>query len=490
MLSDLKTAHAISDFIKTYDEVFNVDDFIRVLKDKGVKITKKHAEDVLRSSDYVFALVNNEFVTRAGVFSGRWFSFMPSREEVEKDEFLIGHRCMPFVNPDINPDSVSVYSKNGILESHATVFSMNLAFDVFAFYGEGYVLPYIFNDNANDEVRLQSIQYQMPEKIKLTSWPLSGLCADGETFEYGDRVLCRVVDWDNNVVEMQILKNESKGFVVSNTAIARNEWYSYFEEGLLKSFDRNGPTGSIEEQLALLFLENQEQLCNKTCGSSEEFLKHTKKIGFSPFGVETRIWRVGEDVPYIGEWNKNFEKEVIMNDLSMTFSPQVIDAFLENNIYKSTKNEKTEEIQDIIRKVFPSNLKMSQEERGLLLLNIEKRNDILEKEYNQFDDYKIAKVRQRVLELFTEVNALLCEIGCSGLDMEDFPQQEMVILTQLFTHIVRVLEEIQNSFMRESFPIADVNMSLDGMEETFESIGETLAASLKVNRIKGFELIK
>jgi len=490
VLSDFKTAHAISDFIKTYDQVFTIDDFIQNLKEKGVKITKKRADETLHSSEYVFALVNNEFITRCGVFSYRWFSFMPSREEVEKGEFIIGHRCMPFICPDVNPDHISVDNGKGVIQSNKTAFSMNLALDVFALYGEGYVYPYIFGDSANDEYELSSIKYQVPEKIKLTSYSLKDLCKKGETFEYGDRILCRVTDWQCSVVEMSVQKNDAKGYVISNSAIKRNEWYSYFENGLLSSFDKNGPASSIEEQLALLFLENQEQLCTKDCGSCEEFLRHTKKIGFSPFGVESRIWRSGEDVPYIGEWNKNFEKEVVMNDLSLTFSPQIIDAYLENNLYKASKKETPEEIADLIRKVFPSHLKMSPEERSLLLLNIEKRNDILKKEYNEFEDYKIAKLRERILNLFTEVNALLCEIGCSGLSMEIFPQQEMVILTQLFSHIVRLLEEIENTFMRENFPIADVNLSLDGMEETFESIGGTLASSLKVNRSKGFELIK
>ena len=328
------------------------------------------------------------------------------------------------------------------------------------------------------------------EKIKLTSYSLKDICKKGQTFEFGDRILCRVIDWQCCIVQMWVVKNDAKGYVISNSTIKRNEWYSNFEKGLLRSFDKNGPTGSIEEQLALLYLENHEDLCIEECGSAEEFFRHTKKIGISPFGVESRIWRIGEDVPYIGEWNKRFEKEVIMNDLSLTFSPQVIDAYLEDNIYKASKGDEIEALPDIIRKIFPTNLKMSSDERNQLLLNIEKRNDILKKEYNQFEDYKIAKIRQRILDLFTEVNALLCEIGCSGLDMKDFPQQEMVIITQLFSHIVRLLEEIENSFMRENFPTADVSLSLEGMEETFEQIGSILVSSLKINRSKGFELVK
>ena len=59
--------------------------------------------------------------------------------------------------------------------------------------------------------------------------------------------------------------------------LEREEWYSNFEKGLINGFETNGPVSSIEQQLAFLFLENQQELCIKNCGSAEEFLKHTKK---------------------------------------------------------------------------------------------------------------------------------------------------------------------------------------------------------------------
>ena len=120
-------------------------------------------------------------------------------------------------------------------------------------------------------------------------------------------------------------------------------------------------------------------------------------------------------------------------------------------------------------------------------MNIEKRHDILTKVYNQFEDYKLAPLRQRVLELFSQVSELLCSIGCSGLKLEEFPQQELVILVQLFSHIARIVEEMENEYIKENFPFDDVELSLNGMEETFEDIGAFLynaLDSLTYNSIK------
>ena len=133
---------------------------------------------------------------------------------------------------------------------------------------------------------------------------------------------------------------------------------------------------------------------------------------------------------------------------------------------------------------------ISSAERRLVLLNIEKRNDILERMYNQFIDYPVAQMRKRILRLFTRVSELFCAIGGSGISAEDFPQQELVILSQLYSHVVHLLEEVENVYIRAQFPTEDVSLSLEGMEETFEEISGILFSALENNRFKGFEIVK
>jgi len=486
---DFKASSAIASFFRQQIDLFTVEDFIRSLKEQGVKISKNQAEEVLHSSNYVFPLVDGQYITRAGVFVGRWFSFKPSKEEVDKGIIILGHRCMPFVNPELPPDSIVVMNNEKIVEPSVATVSMNLAMDVFALFGEGYVIPYIFNDKGNQSIPLTSVQYNLPNEINLTCWSIKEIAGD-EDFVFGDRFLCRVTDWENCVVEMVVQKNCLKQMVVSDEAIQREEWYSHFEQGLIEGFDKHGPSESIEEQLSLLFLENQEQLCIPFCGSIEEFLAHTTKIGFEMYGVETRIWRKGEVIPYTGKWNSYIESsELIISEIARSFSPQVMDAYLEDNIYAEMKNGKCQKIEEIMTQVFPQNIKMTSSERKLLLLNLEKRNDILKKNYNRFSDYSIGDLRKRIITLFSQVNNLFCTIGTSGISIDLFPQQELVILSQLFGHMIRLLEEIENVFLRNDFPIADVTLSLDGMEDTFDDIKGSLKSALESNRYKAFEIV-
>ena len=492
---DFRTNNIIEEYLTQQLDVFTVDDFYKHLKGQGIKVSKVDVKEILQISDYVFSLGNNEYITKAGVFTNRWFSFKPSREEVEKGYILIGHRCMPFVSSDVSPDSICIMSGTQPIESEPQTFTMNLALDTFALYGGGYVLSYIFSDKNNTAVPLSSVQYSMPQEMQLTGWPLKKI-SGAENFKYGDRILCRVLSWCDGVVEMTAQSSGLSEFVISDEAVQREEWYTHFENGLLESFDRNGPTASIEEQLAYLFLNHLEELCIRNCGSVEEFLAHTTKIGFEPYGVETRIWRKGESVPYIGKWNEpGFDRGMLLSDMALTLTPKVIDAILEDRIYdksrsKKKRTEESEDFEEVLKKIFPNMAMISSTERRLVLLNIEKRNDILEKMYNQFTDYPIAPIRKRILSLFTRVGELFCEIGGSGIDVETFPQQELVILSQLYSHVVRLLEEVENVYIRPQFPTEDVSLSLDGMEEHFEEISGILFSVLERNRFKGFGIVK
>ena len=192
------------------------------MRAKNVKLSRTEALDLLHSSNNVFTLVNEEFVTRAGVFTNYCFSIKPSKEEIRKDRLIIGHRCMPFVNPDIYPADIRIVANDKIVPPTKESFSMNLALDTYSFFGEGYVLPCIINDKANDDFDLKSVVNSLPNQIKLTCWPLSQIA--GKKVKYGDRLLCKVVEWEGySKVEMVLLEKESDGLQLTTSDIFDND---------------------------------------------------------------------------------------------------------------------------------------------------------------------------------------------------------------------------------------------------------------------------
>lgn len=477
----------INKFLKDKDTIFTSKDFCTYMKSVGIKVSRREAEYFLGSYGAVFELWDNNYISRASVFSGKYFSFKPSREEIEKGYFIIGHRCMPFCRNDVSPDSFIILSGDKILESKAVDFSTNLALDSFTLFGDGFVIPYILNDKNNKSVTFNSIECSLPSSFTLTAWPLAEL-ENGYNIEYGDRILCRIVDWQRDIVEMTVIKNQANNLVVTRDDIEREEWYSVFEKGMLDSLNKFGPTSSIEEQLIYLFVENQEKLCVRNCGSTEEFLIHTSKIDFEPYGIESRIWRVGESVPFVGEWNKVDVKNQLIYNLSIIFTPAIIDSYIKNSIYLERKKRHFISNTRLMESIIPDYFLSSNEERNVVLLNIEKRRDILREEYNPFVDYSIAEVRKRILTLFSKVCSILCLIGCSSGKVSDFPQQELVILSQIFGQLVRVLEEIEADMGNNRFFETDFAYTLTGIEETFDGVCGVLKAAAEKINMKGFEI--
>ena len=53
----------------------------------------------------------------------------------------------------------------------------------------------------------------------------------------------------------------------------------------------------------------------------------------------------------------------------------------------------------------------------------------------------------------------------------------------------RMIEEMENVFIGDQFPVDDVLLSLEGMEETFTDIRGTLQSSIDVNTYKNIKLV-
>ena len=481
----------INSYFANQKDVFTAQDLNHYLRSCGIKLSKDNILDILETSNLVFPLMHEEFITRAGVFSNKWFSFRPTREEVKKGMFMIGHRSIPFTNPNVTPDRyviVDGLTKRKIAPSSAT-FSMNCTTDCFSLFGEGYVLPIIFNDYNND-LQLAELKNVMPQEVKMTAWPISALTGS-QGFRFGDRILCRITDWSKNIIELFVQRNEPDNMVVTQEELDRKDWYSLLEERMIQSFERHGPLTSVEEQLSLLYLENQQDLCTEVCGSIEEVLLNTKNIKFVPYGVESRLWKAKTDIPFLGPWNQLSAEAFLVSEFYSVFSPNVMEVYLIDYLSSAKTKIKLSEITvDFLHSIFPPFEQLEEDEQKFILLNMKKRYDIILRNFNPFAEPEIAAVRKQVLDLYTRVALILSSLSKSGLELECFPQQDLIVLLQLFDHMTRMIDELGLNATSQNFPIDDVLLSLEGMEETFTDVGSSIKTALDVNTYKKIKVIE
>ena len=293
---------------------------------------------------------------------------------------------------------------------------------------------------------------------------------------------------------MMILHSDETRFDKGEVGEKRIEWFAELEKRLLDCFEKRGPMTSIEEQLVTVFFENRRTLCVPYCGSTEELLfKHTNKISFEHYGVETRLWRKGEEVPAFGKWNSTLA--VLNNELkkNITFAEYTLNSIPEfvydQIILDALYQKKTDYIKFALDFICRDDFSLDDIQLQKIILSLKERYAILQKDYNWFADQTLGTVRKKTLELYGNVSSLVRKIDFLGELILNLPSQEVVVLAQLHGHILRMIETIASDPTAEETADA-LLLSLDGMEWNFEDIKGTLESSLAKEKQSQFKVIK
>lgn len=203
------------------------------------------------------------------------------------------------------------------------------------------------------------------------------------------------------------------------------------------------------------------------------------------------MWRKNEDVPAIGIWNSRTEViedsdcKIRDNYDKQPASTYVVDCFLKNMIFQE-KND----LEELFRHVYPNSHMYNPEQQKSLLLNLKSRHGILCKTYNRFADFEIGNIRSKALELYEQVSELVSSIDLSGIKLSVFPQQPLVILSQILTHVTHILEIMETAPSCILAEAEEINLSVQGMEFNFEEISVLLKNVLAKETRKGFSVVK
>ena len=482
-------SHFIEHFLRTYLDTFTVRDFVKHLATKGIRMSEKQALDYILSTPYVYQLDAKTFITKAGVFTGVYFSIKPTAAEIAQKMFVIGDRCLPFVDEEMLPSQMMFWIDEDELDVKTGVFDSDFAIDAFQLFGEEYAPQYIAADPANADVNFVDRNFELPANVSLTGFDLEPLIRY-YNFKEGDRLLCHITDWDMGIVCVEVIHSHNDVFDTGVQASKRLEWYALLEESLLNSFNDVGPCSSISEQLEIVFFDQRDRLCEPDCGSIEEYLsRYAKKVGLEHYGVETRLWYKGKEVPAIGTWNDEQLKFaagidwVTLEMRALYTTPEcVYDEYLKD-MYFSRKDS----LDELLDYMYTEDFSFTKAQRNRLLLHISERNAILSPCYNWFADQKKGPVRHDTLALYREVSALAYRIECSGGELEKYPQQELVILSQLNSHLLRMISSFETDEHVEQDSDA-LMLSLEGMRCTFEDIEGTLEAAYQSQRLGQFKV--
>lgn len=477
-------------FFRCYEMPFTEKEIKALLNSLGISATIKEVREFLRSEPNVLELDNGKFLTRSAAFTGELFSFLPAKKEFDQGVFVVGDRFMPFIDPEIVSSSCSLYINGRKIPRKTGTFDREFALELFKLYGDEFAAQYVASDAAND-FNLSDNDFELPPTVKLSGFDLNFL-KQGFGYNKGDRILCCVTDWDSCKLNLMVIHENEKSFKKGENVEKRFEWYNKVEEFFTESLKKFGPLGSIEDQLVSLFFDRREELCVPYCGSIEEFLNKSKKIDFEPFGVETRIWFKDEYVPALGEWNKKDIAKVKDNSSVLDFDDFYLldfpDYVLEQYIYDALFDKAKSVPVSVIKNIKHDEFVFSDEVESRLYVEISECYDEIKNEYNWFADQKVGPVRKSALDLFFNVSVLVRKIDYYNTNLENFSQQELVILSQLYNHIQQMLQAINFDPAIDDI-IDDYEASLEGMEWSFEQIKPVILDCLEKDKKKSFKLV-
>lgn len=484
-------------FLRTQCGAFTVKDVMTGLDAIGIKTDSRDITSFLITYPSVFALQNGKYVTRAGAFTDANFSIRPTKAEIQGNYLLVGHRCIPFVDYENPAGNIRLLFGNDILPQKEMEFNLNDALSFFSLYGEENALQYMLSDVAANQTIRTHMEEEPPKRIKLTVVDMTDVYKTCN-FQVGDMLSASVVDWNKSIVAIKpMCEKRTSPFQTLPVDNKRAKWCSVLENALLESFILYGPGLSIEDQLAKVFFTYHYDLCNTSADTIEHFIKTTKKIGIEYYGVETRLWYKGKDVPAIGAWMSTEDEEdddtqftylygcIHNSPLQFPVLQEVLDACILDCLF-----QKIEVNHNILKKLFPENLVLSEIEQKSILKIVYDRKEVLEKKYNWFADYECGAIRSRLLSLYTQIVSFVYELDNVKFSLQTLPQQPIVILTQLLNHSRFMLELIVNNNEISKDDLTVVDVSIENMKYNFDEVFMELSTAVLKQHKKQFSLVK
>lgn len=490
MLMNVEAENLLYQFLRCQYDVFTVEDVLEGFLTVGLNESAEDIASFLLMCPSVFALDGGGYLSKAGVFTDALFSIKPTKMEIQKGILIPGHRCVPFVDSDCPSGNIDFIFDGKVLPHKIITLPLQEALPYFSLYGEEYAVQYIMADPANssDEINF----CDLPSQVKLTVTDFSKIYKDFN-FAPGDTFLASVIDWSRSFVGIQpMISEKNTPFEQNPLDSKREQWYLNLENALCKSFELFGPGVSIDDQISKAFFLGFDKLCVKSCGTVEQFIRQTKKIGFEPYGVESRLWLKGLEVPAVGSWidygnNSGNDIYGTVKESQNTYPilTSVLDSWIMDELYSKKEND-----EKLIENLFPENYILTESERIDIKEKIYSRKNYLKSRYNWFADFEAGDIRHRVLLLYRKIITLVYDIDSLNSDLNTMPQQSLVILMQLMNHSRFMLEAFLNVEEIDSSEIVNYGASLDGMEYNFDEVAVELRAALSKQIKTKFSMFK
>jgi len=486
-MMELDQEEALYEFLENSTEPFTLEEITVYVQSSGQKRNKRLALEVasyLEARKIAFRQDNRHWVSRRCCFEKAVFVITPSRLELLNGILIPGHRCVPFANPLVMPHRYQFIWKNGPVPVTTTEAPPEDLYPYYCIYGEEFAPQYIARDNPENENAFNSDPYEDPPEVSIHTLDMRGIYREC-SFVPGDRFVVRTLDWKNCRFEL------TKAGKDEWSKVDLNNWLKTAEDGFEDSFALLGPGASTEEQIAFAYWFGGKRMRDIPAYSLEEFLfEKTNRVEIVPYGIETRFWFAGKDIPdsknlqnYTVPPDRTFIEDLLFKK-NIPVSEFVILSYIRDAFFRNEKD-----IDQVINRLIPPVIHLDEAEWDIIADYISDGMEDFFKGYSLFLDQAAGPVRQRVAELHTAVIELSAKLQKGEMESAWLPKHTFIVLSQIQGHAAALLEDLAFDESPDESDIAAMDNSLDSMIDTYNDIKEMIGSAMDNFRRSSFTVI-
>ena len=484
---ELDQEEALYEFLENTIEPFTLEDITNYVKNSPDpwkyllasvhKRNKKLPAEIaayLNHRKIAFKLSNDQWVSRRGYFESASFVITPSRVELANGILIPGHRCIPFAHHLTLPHRYKFFWKGNPIPVTTTEAPPEDLYPYYCIYGEEFAPQYIAMDNAKNEEAFNADMYEDPPEVSIHTLDMRVIYRECN-FVPGDRFVVQIIDWKESIFEIEKVDKDRW------SSVDLDDWQVAAEAGFKMSFETLGPGATTEEQISFAYWYGGERMKNVPSYSLEEFLYiKTNQIETVPYGIETRFWFAGKDIPDVrGLQNpatpldRTYIEELLYKK-NIPVSEYVILSYIRDSFFRNEKD-----IFNVINRIVPPIVFLDKAERNIIFDYVSDNiNDEINSDYSPFLDRNTGPVRNRVVELHTAVIELSTRLQRGEIEFSWLPKHTFVMLSQIQGHAAVLLEDLAFYDSHIESEINVIDNSIDSMIDTFTDIKDLINTSM------------
>jgi len=479
---------ALYDFLDNIIGIFSLDEvvsYIRKIESRRINKLAIEVEAFINLRNMAFPIGPESWISRRGYFEPLPFVINPSRLELVNGILIPGHRCIPFANSSLLPQEYTFFWQGDQIPFTSTEGAPEDFYPFYSIFGEEYAPQYVAQDNSDNESAFNKDPYDDPPEVSIKTLDMRNIYRE-VSFVPGDQFTVRSMDWKAGYFSLQkVSKDEwSEGDLHS--------WFKAAEEGFENSFINLGPASCTEEQIAYAYWYGDVRMREIPAYALEDFLyEKTGKIEAAPYGIETRFWYAGREIPDLNGLDTSDSRpdktpvEEIFYKLKNPISEYVIQSYVRDFLYREEKD-----VRLIAERLIPPSVEINDRDKKSIADYIESVLEEFRTFYNPFTDKAMGLIRLRAGELHTAVIDLAGQLSKGDIDISWFPRHTFIVLSQIRSHTASVLEDLDSDDTPPEAELEALDASMDSMIETYADIKELIEEAMESFRRNKLAVIR